>query len=205
MWVRVLGFLLLLPVSTAAQFSGLSTNRDGSSLFFVSTLRLKGADEPLNGKVFVATSDGVKLFRAHEDQPYPFTPGASSCNTADGFRDYLGTELSTTVTAFSYRAYSLSCSFPPFPLRTEIVSASGTSGVQGLVRINANATWGIVYAPSTARLYDGIAVSFVDLRTGTQTQVPVTTPGFPHQVYVSLGGGRVIADDGTALLAFDNA
>ncbi|MCX6609971.1 MAG: hypothetical protein NTW74_03865, partial [Acidobacteria bacterium] len=48
--MKYLLFLLALPA--LAQFSGLTTNYDGSKLYFVSTLRQRNTTQPLHGKVF---------------------------------------------------------------------------------------------------------------------------------------------------------
>src|SRR5258708_8444714 len=73
---------VLLAPSLSAQFAGLASTADGSSLYFVSTLRLKGAAQPLNGKIFVAGPDGVKLFRAREREGTGAPPGTSPCKVA---------------------------------------------------------------------------------------------------------------------------
>ena len=44
--------LLLLALPALSQFSGFTTNYDGSKLYFVSTLRQRNTNQPLHGKVF---------------------------------------------------------------------------------------------------------------------------------------------------------
>ena len=102
---RRLALLAALVTSTlSAQFSGLSSTADGSSIYFATTLFLRGTPRLLNGKIFVATQDGVKLFRAREPSGPP--ADALPC-TAGGFADYLGAETSAAgVVALSYRANS---------------------------------------------------------------------------------------------------
>jgi hypothetical protein len=78
-----------------AQFSGLSSSADGTSLYFASTLRLKGAAQPGNGKIFVAAQDGFRLFRARERAGIP--AGTLACSVG-GLADYVGAETSSTGT-----------------------------------------------------------------------------------------------------------
>ncbi len=56
--MRYLYFLLALPA--LAQFSGLTTNFDGSKLHFVSTLRQRNTTQPFHGKVFSLDDREVK-------------------------------------------------------------------------------------------------------------------------------------------------
>ena len=55
---RVALLAVLLTPSLLAQFSGLASTADGSSLYFASTLRLKTLGQPLNGKIYVAGGSG---------------------------------------------------------------------------------------------------------------------------------------------------
>src|SRR5437879_5312398 len=66
--VALRSLLLGVFLSSAlfAQFYGLSSTADGASVYFATTLRLRNTAEPRNAKIFVATRDGVSLFRARE-------------------------------------------------------------------------------------------------------------------------------------------
>ena len=102
---RCLALLAALLTSTlSAQFSGLSSTAEGSSIYFATTLFLRGTPRLLHGKIFLAAQDGVRLFRARE----PSGPAADALPcTAGGFADYLGAETSAAgVVALSYRANS---------------------------------------------------------------------------------------------------
>jgi hypothetical protein len=63
-----------------APFAGLATPYDGSVVYFSSALRIKGSNQPLYGKLFVADENGVRLFRSRDkvDPPAPQYPG--QCN-----------------------------------------------------------------------------------------------------------------------------
>jgi uncharacterized protein (TIGR03437 family) len=201
---RRLALLAALLTSTlSGQFSGLSSTADGSSVYFASTLFLRGTPRLLNGKIFVASQDGVSLFRARQPSGPP--ANALPC-AAGGFAGYLGAETSAAgVVALSYSANSNDggCSYPVNTFMTQIVNASGDdTSLPGIVRISANGRYALVYVAYTGRLYTSFVLSFLDLRTGAQTPVSVPAPVFPEYVPGPYGGGRAIANDGTALLAY---
>lgn len=197
---RIAWLAVLFSTTTAAQFWSLSSTSDGSSVYFISTLRLKGTDEPLNGKVFVANGNRVSLVQSRERASVP--SDAKPCSIA-GFQDYLGVETSNSGTvAFVYQEDRKTCSYPPYPVSTQIATRTGESNVSGLVRLSAAGRYAVVYQPVTARMSDGIQVSFLDLVTGTTIPVDVPQPisSFEYTVLAN-SGGRVIANDGTASLA----
>jgi uncharacterized protein (TIGR03437 family) len=198
---RRLAFLAALLTSTlSAQFSGLSSTADGSAVYFATTLFLRGSARLLNGKIFVATQDGVSLFRARE----PSVPPANSpACTAGGFADYLGAETSAGAVALSYRAnsYSGGCSHPVNTFMTQIVTAAGETNLPGVVRLSAGGRYAIVYLGATARPSDPFRLSFLDLGSGAQTPISVAPPAPLEYVSLPYNGGRIIANDGTALLA----
>jgi uncharacterized protein (TIGR03437 family) len=201
--VALLGVLLTPAVS--AQFSGLASTADGSSLYFASTLRLKSLGQPLNGKIYVATQNGVNLFRAREPSSAPAS--APAC-TVGGFADYLAAETSSAdVVALLYRAKGIGfCSYPPNTYMTQIVTASGDTNLPGIARLSPGGRYAIVFLGATARSYDAVSISFFDLQSGAQVPIHFTAdnftgPVFPEYIRQPYSGGRVIANDGTALLA----
>jgi uncharacterized protein (TIGR03437 family) len=202
---RIALLSVLLTPALAAQFSGLASTADGSSLYFASTLRLKSLGQPLNGKIYVATPGGVSLFRAREASP---TPANAPLCTVSGFADYLAAETSSAgVVALSYNARSFGgCSYPPNTYMTQIVTASGETNLPGIARLSPGGRYAIVFRGATARIYNDVAISFLDLQSGAQTPVNFTAdnftgPQFPEYVQQPYSGGRVIANDGTALVA----
>jgi uncharacterized protein (TIGR03437 family) len=198
---RRFALLAALVTSTlSAQFYGLSSTADGSAIYFASTLFLRGTPRLLNGKIFVATQDGVSLFRARQPSGPP--ADALPC-TAGGFAGYGGAETSAAgVVALTYGANSNDggCSFPINTFMTEILTDSGDTSVPGVVRLSAGGRYALVYLAATGRLYTSFRLSFLDPRTGAQTPISVPAPTFPEHVQAPYSGGRVIADDGTALL-----
>ncbi len=190
----------LFSSALSAQFSGLSSTADGSSLYFASTLRLKGSPRLLNGKIFVATQDGVSLFRARENA----APPANSPNcTAGGFAGYVSAETSSAgVVATSFFAQPAgTCSYPVNTYMTRLVTASGDTDLPGVARLSSGGRYAIVFLGATLRAFDPLKVSFLDLQTNIQTAVNFPQPSFPEYAVLPYSGGRVIANDGTAVLA----
>lgn len=193
---------ILFTQALPAQFTGLAPTSDGASVYFASTLRLKDLAQPLNGKIYMATGGRVSLFRAREVASLP--AGTPFCRVG-GFEDYLGAETSSGgVVALLYRVKGSGCSYPPNRLMTQIVSRSGERRLPGILRLSSDGRHAIAFAGRTARPYDPVSISFVDPENGAQTavEIPPATSSetgiykVTHQPY---GGGRVIANDGTAL------
>jgi hypothetical protein len=198
---RVALLAALITPALVAQFSGLSPTAGGSSLYFASTLRLKSLGQPLNGKIYVSRQAGVSLFRARESSPPP--DDALPC-TAGGFADYVAAETSyADVVALRYRAQGSSrpCSYPPNLYMTRIVTASGETDIRGIARLSTRGRYGIVFLGATGRIDNAVSISFLDLQNGTQTPITLTAPVFPQFILQPLTSGRVIANDGTAVVA----
>ncbi len=197
---RIVLLAILLAPSLAAQFSGLASTADGSSLYFASNLRLKNLAQPLNGKIYVAGPNGVSLFRAQQVSAAP--PSNNQACLAVGFSDYLGADASSAgVVALSYSAQrSGQCSYPLSTYMTQLVTASGESNVAGIARLSSGGRYAIVFLPATGRVYDPVTVSFLDLQSGVQTPVGVNGAPMPQIFAGPNAGGRVIANDGTAVL-----
>jgi len=202
---RIAFLALVLASSLPAQFTGISSTADGSSLYFTTMLRLKGSSEPRNGKVFVAAQDGVTLFRARESA---FPPADSPACTVGGFADYLGAETSAAgVVALSYQAHGSAgpCSYPLYGLMTQLVTATGETDLPGVVRLSAAGRNAIVYNQTSSRQPSPFTLAFLDLQTGAQTPVATIALTFPQSVLLPSARGRVIANDGTTLLGISDA
>ena len=196
---------LLLPTALCAQFSGLSSTTDGSSVYFATTLRLRNTTEPRNAKIFVTTQDSVSLFRARE-LAFP-APGPPSC-TVGGFADYRGAEASSGgIVALSYFGHDngQACSFPLNPFMTQLVTASGDINLPGITRISASGRYAINYLAATSRPSSTFTINFLDLQTGVQMPGPPIPITFPESVVFPDSGGRVIANDGTAIFGITDA
>jgi hypothetical protein len=75
---------------------------------------------------------------------------------------------------------------------TDLISASSARQISGMVRLSANGRYAIEYADN---LYATPSMKYIDLSTGTVTAVADPVP--PGSAADS---GRVIADNGTALI-----
>jgi uncharacterized protein (TIGR03437 family) len=183
-----------------AQFYGLSSSFDGSALYFASNLRLKdGSDPLLNGKIFVATPGGVKLFR---ERQFSAAPDSTPVCTAAGFADYAGAETGGGLIALAYRGVPASggCSFPVATSITEVVSPAGSLSVAGLLRVSADGGYGIVFHGASARPTDAVAISIFDFTKGAQTPSTILPALSLGAVLLTSQPGRMIASEGTAIL-----
>ncbi|HEX6879044.1 MAG TPA: hypothetical protein VF135_01665 [Terriglobales bacterium] len=199
MYTRFAVMVAVLTAPAAAQFSGLSASRDGSSVYFASALRLRQTAQPLNGKIFVASTEGVRLFAAREPTKVPV--GSPYCTVA-GFRSYLAAESSSTgVLALYYDADATGCTYPPSRVQTQLVTATGHSTVSGIVRLSASGRYAAVLAPRTARPFDPVNISILDLQAGTEVPVELSAHSEPRSIATHYSNGRMIADDGTAVIA----
>src|ERR1039458_3120372 len=89
---------------------------------------------------------------------------------------------------------------------TDIVTASGDTNLPGIVRLSAGGRYALVSLAATARL-DNWTISFLDLQTNTQSPINLPAPApdppsFPEYPQIT-SSGRVIANDGTAVLTLD--
>lgn len=196
--LRVAVIALLTVQAVTAQFFGLSANHDGSELHFISTLRLKGSDQPLNGKAFVARADGsVRLFAARASAQ---APSGESCSTG-GFEGFYRAEASASdlVTLEYVVQASGWCLYPPNRLRTALVSLGRTVDLPGLVRMSSNGQHGVIFLAGTGRPGNPIAVRLLDRRTGLETPVDIAGARLPFS------GTRTVSDDGTAIVPALNA
>jgi hypothetical protein len=130
---------------------------------------------------------------------FPAEPGSAPC-TVGGFGDYLGVETTVFSPALLFRRNSAPlCSYPANLLATQVQVNRRLTSFPGVVRVSPEGKFGLVFSAATARPWNTVAVSFIDLQFGKQTPVDVTPPAFPQ--YLALPAGRAIANDGTAILA----
>ncbi|MEO8595622.1 MAG: hypothetical protein ABI759_20050 [Candidatus Solibacter sp.] len=193
---RVAVLFALLCSSGLAQYSGLSATADGSSVYFVTTLRLRNTQEPRNGKVFVA-ADTVTLFRAHG--PEGVAPGTPPCGVS-GFQDYTSAETSASgAVALQYAANSYGgCSFPINTNMSQVLTGAAEMELHGITRLSPNGRYAFNFLAATLRPWDPFTLASIDLQT--QVKTPVKGPAISFPDSVRLPSGRGVADDGTAIL-----
>ena len=124
----------------------------------------------------MAAQDAVSLFRAREPA---FPPADSPACAVGGFADYLGAETSAAgVVALSYQANGAAgpCSYHPYGLMTEIVTASGDTDLPGTVRLSAGGRYAIAYNQTSSRPFSPFTLAFLDLQTGVCAHVSGNRP-----------------------------
>jgi hypothetical protein len=87
-----------------AQFESLSTTKDGSVLFFTTTLIQAGTDQPHHGKVFIVDGNGVRPFLITQREWWsglsPLTPSYSYSN----YYSYHGVDIASSGSGIAYSA-----------------------------------------------------------------------------------------------------
>jgi uncharacterized protein (TIGR03437 family) len=198
--IRRLAALAAICPAAWAQFDGLATPHDGSVVYFASTLRLKGANQPRHGKLFVAGEQGVRLFRSRERVDLP----AGLPCTLGEFYAFTGAEVSAdgnVIAAAMQRTWAGLCSSPN--LRgAAVISGAGEREVPGVVRLSPSGRYAVVFNARTASVFSPVDVFLLDLSAGAQFPVSLPPTAFPSYLSYSPAGGRVIADDGTAILSY---
>lgn len=203
-WTRRLLRVVLLGIGasayTFAQFSSLSTPRDGSVLYFSTQLKEKNTAEPVYGKIFQVDSSGPQLLYSRDitnrdkacSNAYNLTDvsvssdggvlavsGQCSCLNGDSFDQYNCIKINRYTTTVVANGQSRDYSGQLWLSR---------NGKFALRRVGAN----IEFGPYSC--------SLVDLTTAqTMTAYGSSTP-FIFLDSTASATGRVLADDGTAVL-----
>jgi uncharacterized protein (TIGR03437 family) len=93
------------------------------------------------------------------------------------------------------------CSFPVSLNLTEIRMATGSVSIPGAVRLSAGGKFALILQGVTGRSYDPVNISFLDLTTQMQTPTVTLRPNYLDSFLTPAVRGRVVANDGTAVLA----
>jgi uncharacterized protein (TIGR03437 family) len=200
------GLLLwLAAIGTAAgqkDIFDLATAGDGSAAYFASTLARKDSGEatPPSGapaRIYRIGPEGFQLYleRPRIDPP-PAGPGLMR------FTDYFNLSRPQTsrdgkvVAIIGQRqCFGTSACASATTLQTTITGLpGGTIEVTGAGRLSGNGRYLLIYADGSL---GGNCAYVVDLQTGQEIRPERCAPGGS----ADLGGGRAIADDGTAVTA----
>jgi hypothetical protein len=194
--------LLTLALASAcvasAQFSGLSPTADGSSVYFSSTLRLRGTTESFNSKIFELDAGGPRLSQARD-------PGQRVFNTTPDFYNLIAPQVADdgSVVAFTSTrpCYGGSSCVPVQTIQSTIVDSSGQEIMRafGYVNISPSGRWAVF---SSRNLFDAPGLSgaqLVDLNSGTQFDIPYAFYGQTRR-RVSDDGTVAFFDSGTIVL-----
>jgi uncharacterized protein (TIGR03437 family) len=188
MWRR-LGFTLL-TVGTAFG-SPYATNRDGSVLYFSSSLRAKGTSQYLHPKIFVwEPGTGVRLY---EQRPLPDPdPTITGCPYKFYSLDAVDVSSDGSVVAVGGLSPGIPC-YTVEQFQTTIYSGADSPQVlPGGAILSRNGRYAVLYSSVSPFLSNTTGVQsyqVVDLQTGQQT----TYSGW------GVGGPR-LTNDGTLLL-----
>lgn len=190
---RFLVFLAAVSATAWGQFASLATPSDGASVYFTSTLRLRGTIEPLWGKVFQADESGVKVVVSRELRK--LTPSNGNCLLGELY-SFSAVELSgdaKTLAASGFRWGTGECHGAG--AATLLRSAAGTREINGRMRLSANGRWAII--DTTPSAFSQTTGSILDLASGSRLEFSLQSLGglqFP--------AGRAISDDGTAIYVY---
>jgi uncharacterized protein (TIGR03437 family) len=180
-------------------FTGLATPYDGSVVYFASTLALKGSNQPNYGKLFIADENGVRLFRLLDE----IDPAPSPVTCVPGTQyAILGADITAdgrTIAAQGQLTHTGYCNI--YLSATDLISPAGERELQGYVRLSPQGRYAIV--DTTMGPYSSATAQFLDLKTGSQTPIPLPAVAGPWPL--NLPAGRAIADDGTAVFRYYNS
>ena len=190
---RVLLLALAVLGPASAQFSDFATTGDGLTLYFASSLVLRGTSAPEQGRIYALDSTGARLAAGLTEVP-PVGPGMALSNYYWLSRPEVSRDGS--VLAFTGRA---DCSgndscVDAARLQTTVRGLTGGDrNVLGGGRLSGNGRYLFLYA----NRQPSYNATVVDLQTGA-SQGP---PAFGITEGVVPGAGRVVADDGSAVIA----
>jgi uncharacterized protein (TIGR03437 family) len=199
---RVIALILLSSLNCTAQFFGLGTPADGSSVFFATSLPQKNTAQPAYGKIFRVDANGLALV---ESRAYQTGPPAQFGMVLSNAYNLVFVDVSSdgaTTAMYALR----DCSAPDaLCLKTDaaqlttIATPSGTRDYQGALHLSANGKWafGGYGLPHYSSPYGRL------LSVLTGEEVALTTVALNH--FVVSDNGRPIANDGTAVFADDAA
>lgn len=191
---RVLLLALAVLGPASAQFSDFAMTGDGSTLYFASSLVLRGTSVPEQGRIYALDSTGVRLVAGLTAAP-PVGPGMALSNYYWLSRPEVSRDGS--VLAFTGQADCSgndSCVFAAKLQTTNRGLAGGDRNVLGGGRLSGSGRYLFLYA----NRQPSYNATVLDLQTGASQGLPA----FSIPSSVVPGAGRVVADDGSAVIAF---
>lgn len=207
--MRAVFLLLALAAGAAGQvhlgweatLSDLTITGDGSAAYFTSTLPLKSEAAqpgPVPGRIFRVSPSGFELYlqRPRIDPPPPDPYQKAFTNYFDLFRPQVSRDGSIVAVAGQRicRGSDSCISYPT--LQTTISGLPGGSiDVTGAGRLSGNGRYLFVYATGAAVGECGYVVDLEAPQAPPPQSCPAPTSFF------SIGAGRSVADDGTAVSA----
>jgi uncharacterized protein (TIGR03437 family) len=205
--LRAFCILIALTVPMRAQFFGLATPADGSTVYFATTLRLKNTTQPDYGKLFRVDAGRLSLQESRSYQaaaPLPSGIAAVGQISLSNAYDLQAASVSSDgqVLAATARRDCLDvqslCAKRHLGFVTTITASGSSRDYADLLRLSANGKWafGGTGTPHFSSDYGYL----VNLTTGEQTTLSLSIDTF--QVAAS---GRPVANDGTAVFSDSRA
>jgi len=195
----------LLVAGAAAQFRELAATGDGSELYFSSSLRLRGSQDPLHPKIFRAGAEGVVLFAARQEEPLDWF-------SLSNFFQLVLPDVSGdgSLVALNARRICVGGSRCVGPMYYEctLVGGSLTVGRQwpGIIRLSSNGRFALQFPGSIVYT----RTQLVDLSSGAATLFPAAAVYYPSgqprgRVVSSTGVGVLPSADGRQLFLVRNS
>lgn len=190
---RVLLLCAILVAPAAAQFQDLATSGDGSEVYFSSSLRLRGTNDPLHPKVYRASGAGVSLFAERQQEPL-------DALSRSNFFQLIAPQLSSDGSVMVLNAQRICsggsrCVGVQYWEATVMNSGTETRRIAGQVRLSSNGRYGLVFQSSIVEP----GAKLLNLETGESFVYPASIGNSWNP-----GRGRVVSSTGTAVfLSFD--
>ncbi|MGQ0560416.1 MAG: hypothetical protein ACT443_00925, partial [Gemmatimonadota bacterium] len=187
---RVLFFLLLLRVTSQAQFYNLATTDDGQHLYFDSGLRMRGSDQFLHSKIFRYVDGRFELFA---QEPY-LDPGGFAVRVTNPFA-LSAPNVSGDGRAVSYVGLgrclgSVSgCLFRAMPRSRVQFHGQPSIDLPGAVQLSRNGRYAL-----QSNAFSSLPNRRTDLATGETVELP--------RSWIR-AGRQAVASDGTVIIQED--
>jgi len=187
--IRPIILFILLSHVAVSQFSSMVTNDDGSVLYFVTTLKQKGTDQPNWGKIFRADASGIHLYSViDKETSNPFLSNYYNLAEVDVSGD--GRLVARSAMHDCLFGFYLCQPEAQFMSAIDGTAAANRSFV-GDIRLSANGNFGLLNEKGTLRVINTVTGAI--LETGIELKGAGLAPS-PN---------RVIAGDGTFVFSPD--
>ena len=189
--------LFLAAVGTAAgqiDIFDLATTGDGETAYFATTLPRKGTGEPVLSRIYRVDAQGLRLYaeRPRIDPPPPTSIGVLFSNYYNLSQPQASRDGKIVALVGQRQCTGASACAVATTLQTTVTGLpSGTVEVIGAGRLSGNGRYLLIYADGRPGIFGYV----VDLETGQELR----SRSFPAGFGSSLGKGRAVADDGTAV------
>ena len=193
---RLLPLALAGAVLLPAQYHHLASTADGSVLYFSTTLRQRGTDQPFHGKLFIIAAAGLRLEEQREEIPPnvpPVPPHIPPPHTQhfSNFFDLRHPDVSSDGRIVSFTetrdCEGRGCVFPDLDQTVFRGIPAQPDDRRGTARLSPNGRFAVL-----TRRWSIHPVVRLNLDTGERVPLGFSNPLSPS--------GRIVADDGTIVV-----